>query len=529
MLLVVNTVFSSHKMILLSLMALMSGVLLGLSLLYSALYFLPWFSFIPLLFCLNDCSLRQAYWFGLLSGLGVSAVSCYWLDTLIYSITEYDVWLRWLISLFFWVYTAHVMVLVALLYHGIIKRTTIPKEWGFPAVIVLSFSLYPQLFPVQIGVTQSNFLIAMQAIEFTGVYGLDFVIALLNVLLFKLLIGSKKGRGYILAVVCCVVWFAYGAFCLTSYVVNQDKQIDEDLSIKKVGIIQSNDTPSANILSPNKNYSWSYPPEMHLTESLSDFNADLVVWPESRFKGYFQKEHVAKSFREKAKDLGLPIIIQDVERITENGKIKKYNSSVYIDKKGVESNVYRKRELISFAESVPDFMDYEPIKKSIKYVFGEFFSDFSAGLHSRVYELENLTLVPVICYEILFPKLVAKSIDNHLKNQVLLVQSSNVWFGNTRQTFQHMNYSILRSVENRIPMVHVINNGTSIITLPSGRIWFKSKIGKVGSYLVDLPYSENYKKTFFGDFPYAFLYAVYLYAFYMMLCIIKEKTSNHCR
>jgi apolipoprotein N-acyltransferase len=51
-----------------------------------------------------------------------------------------------------------------------------------------------------------------------------------------------------------------------------------------------------------------------------------------------------------------------------------------------------------------------------------------------------------------------------------------------------MNASILRAVENRLPFVHVMNNGPSVVVLPNGRVLFQSQFREAGGYLVDVPY-----------------------------------------
>lgn len=58
---------------------------------------------------------------------------------------------------------------------------------------------------------------------------------------------------------------------------------------------------------------------------------------------------------------------------------------------------------------------------------------------------------------------------------VLIGLSSNGWFGDTVQPYQHVNASILRAVENRLPFVHVLNNGPSVVVLPNGRVVFQSQ------------------------------------------------------
>ena len=93
---------------------------------------------------------------------------------------------------------------------------------------------------------------------------------------------------------------------------------------------------------------------------------------------------------------------------------------------------------------------------------------------------------------------------------LLVGLSSNGWFGTTRQPYQHVNASILRAVENRIPLVHAVNNGPSIVALPTGRLIFSSDYHQAGGYIVDVPYLESAQNSYFSQHPNQFLYSVYV-------------------
>ncbi|MFT6408805.1 MAG: apolipoprotein N-acyltransferase [Arenicella sp.] len=88
---------------------------------------------------------------------------------------------------------------------------------------------------------------------------------------------------------------------------------------------------------------------------------------------------------------------------------------------------------------------------------------------------------------------------------VALVGLSNGgWFGSTHQLYQHTMASVLRAVENRLPLVHVANNRPSIVALPSGRVIFTSELQKAGGYIVDVHYFETSKSSFYSKHPLLF-------------------------
>jgi apolipoprotein N-acyltransferase len=91
-----------------------------------------------------------------------------------------------------------------------------------------------------------------------------------------------------------------------------------------------------------------------------------------------------------------------------------------------------------------------------------------------------------------------------------VVLSNNAWFGASRQPYQHLNASVLRAVENRRPLLHVINNGPSAVVLPSGRRLVQSEYGEEGAYWVDIPTSGSATDSFFTRHPALFLDLVFL-------------------
>lgn len=506
------------------LLALSSGILLALSFLYPQFFMLPWVAFVPLLFSLQNVNFRQAYQLGLICGLSLSVISSYWINDFVYNLKGYGIPVRMFFSALLWIYSAHLMVILVLVYTWLKRSLGLSDYLLFPALVSASFSAYPLLFSIQLGATQSQFLIALQAIEYTGVYGLDFIIALTNVLAWKLLAKVKDPVPSCIALFVLASWFVFGMYSVVN------RQAEEALwTTKKIGIVQSNDLPSINIPPPSDNYSLAYPPEMAMAEKLANDGAEAVIWPEVRFKGYFRESHVGNAFRDQAKTLGVALILQDVERVVVDGSVKKFNTSVFIDSKGLEQDTYRKRKLVAVGEYLPLFSDKPTIKSAFKRTFGEFFSDFSRGQKPEQFLVNGIVFVPLICYEVMFSRFVADSLPKNNEGKVLLVQSSNAWFGDTRQPFQHLSASVLRSVENRLPMVHVVNNGPSAIVLPSGTMIFKSSFNEAGGYLVEMPFSEFSRESIFSRYPNAFVYSLYTFIiFVVFFAICKRLYQGRC-
>ena len=113
------------------------------------------------------------------------------------------------------------------------------------------------------------------------------------------------------------------------------------------------------------------------------------------------------------------------------------------------------------------------------------------------FPIEGMRVVPKICYETAFPEFIAEAIGSDAGGKVLLFVSQDNWFGESSQPFQHRAMSIVRAVENRVPMLHLINNGPSVAALPSGRAIAGTPAFSRAEMLVDLPYSPTSGGSFF--------------------------------
>ena len=92
----------------------------------------------------------------------------------------------------------------------------------------------------------------------------------------------------------------------------------------------------------------------------------------------------------------------------------------------------------------------------------------------------SLLLGVNICYEAILPEYMRGYAQKGARLFVNLTKDS--WFGDTFEPWQHFQLSILRSVENRIPMVRATNTGLS------GSISFTGDIR-----LLSQPFEESYQ------------------------------------
>jgi len=463
-------------------------------------YLLAWIAFVPFLLGLQRCrSASQAYGFGVLAGFVAFGLCTYWMAEFVRIFKGYSFLASVALASLYWFYYAQTFAIIAVLTHY--ARRGNATLWVFPTILALVFAFYPTLFPWQFGNSQSEFLVAIQATDITGVSGLDFILGIVAVLIAQALIGRQVlfDRSAWAAYALVAVWFIYGAFSLTYW-----DSATENWERLKVGVVQPDEPPSIGTPGPRPSFSLSYPIEMALTEQLVAAGAEVVIWPELRDKQYYTQPFVQTAYQRQVANLATPLLFQTFEEENSEAGLLNFNTAVLIDKSGNESGKYRKIKRIAMAEYLPLFEDSATVKGWARRYLGEFFGNLGAGPEPKSLDIGRASIVPFICYEVMFPSFVAAS--NHATGgDIFVAQSNNGWFGDTRVPYSHMSASVLRSVENRRPLVHAMNNGLGGVSLPSGRTLLRTAHSEIAGYLVDVPYRRNGITTFYSRFPYWFV------------------------
>ena len=189
----------------------------------------------------------------------------------------------------------------------------------------------------------------------------------------------------------------------------------------------------------------------------------LFIWPEGVFTGYNYSEIyqfrnlINNSFKENHLIL---FGINTLDRRT--GEY--FNSLVIVNNEFKILHQYNKRKLVPFGE----FLPFEKIlnRFNLKKIT-QGYGSFSKGKIQQNISINKLNILPLICYEIIFPELAQKA---NLNTNLMVNISEDGWFGNSIGPHQHFAKAIFRSIENNSFLVRSANKGISAIINNKGEI-----------------------------------------------------------
>ena len=103
---------------------------------------------------------------------------------------------------------------------------------------------------------------------------------------------------------------------------------------------------------------------------------------------------------------------------------------------------------------------------------------------------DNLNILPLICYEVIFTALIQES---NLNTNLIVNISEDGWFGETIGPDQHFAKSIFRSIENNTFFIRSTNKGLSAIIDNKGNIIKQLNRSEAGNIELEVPLIKSKK------------------------------------
>ena len=122
----------------------------------------------------------------------------------------------------------------------------------------------------------------------------------------------------------------------------------------------------------------------------------------------------------------------------------------------------------------------------------EGYGEFSRGEEASIFMLDKLKLLPLICYEIIFPELS----NNQKQKNVIVNISEDAWFGKTIGPSQHLAKAIFRSIENNVFVIRSANKGFSAFIDNKGQLKKSLQPNEAGIIELNVPFIDKKKKNY---------------------------------
>lgn len=209
---------------------------------------------------------------------------------------------------------------------------------------------------------------------------------------------------------------------------------------------------------------------VRLTRDAARTRPALIAWPETAVRRLAADLSLQARLGALALESGAPLAVgaSDIEKFTLSGGrelgSRVHNTAYLIEPGRPLGAPYRKMRLVPFGEYIP----FEGVVPWPAWLAPGPINGV-AGEVRRLFVLPNgTTLAMLICWENLFGDFVRGAVKDGAQLVVQLTNDSV--FGPTAASRQHSLASILRAVENRVPVVIASNTGPSAIIDPWGRV-----------------------------------------------------------
>jgi len=435
-----------------------------------------WFSLVPLLFALDGRkplqAFRTAYGAGIVFFLGT-------INWLIHVTLPGMIMVVLYLALFFGLFG---------LFSSRLMRSQGMSLIALPAAWVTAEYLRSNLLTgfgwALIGYSQYKNLPIIQIADITGVYGVSFLVVMVNVGIYRAIReipGLKRTTGSgrsqrLKRLIALFVIVTLSLFLVLSYGVRRIRTIYAGTPLK-IAVIQGN-------IPQDEKWDARFKDRImrqyeRLTRDSLRESPDLVIWPETAVPGFLEEEKdLGQRVVAAAKEAGVPLLVGAPRKGTGD---EYFNSALLFSRTGALIDSYDKVHLVPFGEYIPFRKVFSFVERFAPTPIGNFarggrftifrfvFERQSASEGVLLSRKKNIAFSCLICFEDIFPELArAYSLQGA---QFLVNITNDAWFLKSSAPYQHAQASVFRAVETRLPVVRCANTGLSCFIDQKGRIF----------------------------------------------------------
>ena len=453
-----------------------------------------WFALLPLFYALKGktsagkvLTIFEGALLGYVSGIVWYLGNCYWIYQTMYLYGGLAKPVAAAILILFCLYLG--------LYHALFGATLIAfrrSRMGMQGALLLAPFLWVAVELARsritglpwdlLGITQVDNPLLIRLAPYAGVYGLSFVIAVVNAL--WLLRVSLKQRRYtrpLLTLAGVTIVLAY-VFGLRWVVPPTDATATATLLQENLEVGAANTGPpesTEQLLSTFSRLSLDPAPvvlrgipELAGTRIVSTGlrhgePSDVVIWPESAaFEEQDPRFRAAVTSLARTGPFPMIVDVTSFQKSDDRYNTRGYsarNSASFISPDGTFAGRYDKMHLVPFGE-------YTPYRR-LFFFAGHLLDNvgvFEPGRARVVFNVNGHSYGTFICYESIFGDEVRQFVVHGA--HVLVNVSDDGWYGDTSAPWQHLNMVRMRAIENHRWVLRATNTGVTAAIDPYGRV-----------------------------------------------------------
>jgi apolipoprotein N-acyltransferase len=477
-----------------------------------------WFALVPLLAALlrlEDGHKRRRWLLGWsfvagwLTGALWFGANCYWVYDTMHLYGGMDKPMAVVCLVAFSLYLGFWFGLFALAL-AIIRRATAGRKFAWIAFASIPFLWTAMEFALAripefpwdlLGYSQVDNAQLMWLAPWTGVYGISFVLALVNVALARAATGPRMGWPNWLASGTGLALLALGFLDqvpkpqveATAVLVQPNLDVNKDdvwvgpewdRQIAQFGNLGAKSC-SAFLAGMPETGAMQIDPQC----AAPSIPPSLIVWPESPAPFRDSDPTFRSAMADIARVDKAPIIVGNVglDDGTE-GKLQIYNSASVVTQDGRFAGRYDKIHLVPFGE-------YVPFRRALFFIhqIAQNMTDMSTGTERKVFTIGGHRYGVFICYESVFGDEIRQFARNGA--EALVNISDDGWYGDTSAPWQHLNMARMRAIENRRWILRDTNNGVTASIDPYGTV--RQSIPRHQANSLAAGYGFNSELTFY--------------------------------
>lgn len=360
--------------------------------------------------------------------------------------------------------------------------------------------LLPKLFPSTLGHCLYGWFELSQIAEWTGVFGLTFLVLVSNLVIFNLLQRFYSWRTQIAVGSLTVFLFITLHFWGNGRISFLKEKEKSALEHRSIALIQANIGDIEKIASES-GFEPAAQQVLNTYRTLSaqavkEKKVDLLIWPETAYPFLFTNfESIALNLDGQARDAWIRETVEGLKTALYFGgysteSSQDFNSAFLIQYPYEMLYRYRKSILLPFGEYLP----LGPLSPYFLKLF-PIIANFGRGNGPDVFEFKQVKFAPQICYEGIFPEFSRQSV--RLGADVLLNITNDSWFGKTDEPALHLLLTVFRSIELRRPLIRATNTGYTVYLDWTGKVIQKSALFAPSILHLDVPYLQDLPRTLY--------------------------------